>query len=73
MANATQTRTAQPGLALEVSAFVHHAMQRLADFRAYRSTVTELSKLDNRTLADLGIARTGIRSAARYAVYGKTD
>lgn len=73
MAIATETRTAQPVLALEISAAVHHLIQRLADFRAYRATVTELSKLDDRTLADLGIPRSGIRGAARYAVYGVSN
>ena len=34
----------------------------------YRQTVTELGRMSNRELADLGIARQDIRSVARQAV-----
>ena len=34
----------------------------------YRQTVTELGRMSNRELADLGIARQDIRSVARRAV-----
>jgi uncharacterized protein YjiS (DUF1127 family) len=34
----------------------------------YRQTVTELGRMSNRELADLGIARQDIRSVARKAV-----
>ena len=34
----------------------------------YRQTVTELGRMSNRELADLGIARQDIRAAARQAV-----
>jgi len=34
----------------------------------YRQTVTELGRMSNRELADLGIARQDIRAVARQAV-----
>ncbi len=37
---------------------------------AYFETVTELEKLDNRELCDLGIARSDIVEIARRHVYG---
>jgi len=70
MAFNTVTRTAPSALALEVSAFVHHAIQALNDYRLYRATVRELSRLDTATLADLGLSRSGIRAEALKAVYG---
>jgi len=39
--------------------------------RAFRATVAELSALDDRQLADVGIARSTIGEHARRAVYGK--
>ena len=41
-----------------------------AKWRMYRRTVSELSKLDERELRDLGLGGGGIRAAARAAVYG---
>jgi len=41
--------------------------QKIAEFVAYQRTVRELSQLDNRSLNDLGINRTDIRSLARAA------
>ncbi|MEP5730490.1 MAG: DUF1127 domain-containing protein [Sulfitobacter sp.] len=42
----------------------------LAKRRVYNSTYGELSKLSNRELADLGIARSNIRRMALEAAYG---
>ena len=70
MAYSNQTKAVQAGLSLEVSVVLHQLMQRVADYRAYRATVRELSRLSNGALTDLGIARSGIRAAARKAVYG---
>ncbi len=70
MAHETRTSAAQPGLALEISAAVHHLMQRLGDMRDYYVTVRDLHRLNDATLADLGIARSDIETVARKAVYG---
>lgn len=70
MAHANQTRAAATTLSVELSAVIYHAYQRLVDYRAYRRTVAELSKLSNSDLADLGMTRTTINAAARKAVYG---
>lgn len=40
-------------------------------YRAFRRSIAELSALDDRQLADTGIARTAIRQHARRAAYGK--
>ncbi|GGF12041.1 hypothetical protein GCM10011321_00210 [Youhaiella tibetensis] len=39
--------------------------QKLSQFAQYRRTVRELSSLDNRQLADLGITRGDIDAVAR--------
>lgn len=39
----------------------------LKSWRQYRNTVSELNSLSARELADLGIARSDIRSVARQA------
>ena len=70
MAFASQTRTATGSLKLDLSAAVYTLFSRAADYRAYRRTVTELSRLTSRELADLGLNRSTIRSTARAAVYG---
>ncbi|WP_422029620.1 DUF1127 domain-containing protein [Roseovarius sp.] len=71
MAYTSEKSAAQTGLAIEISAAAHHLMQAAYDYLAYRATVRELSELDAATLADLGIHRSGIRAAAREAVYGE--
>jgi uncharacterized protein YjiS (DUF1127 family) len=70
MAFANYTRATDTGLSLEISAVVHTLMTRAVDYRAYRKTLAELRALDNRTLADLGLHRSGLRAEAIRAVYG---
>ena len=38
------------------------------NWRTYRNTLSDLDRLSNRDLADLGISRADIRSVARSAV-----
>ena len=42
---------------------------RVARYRVYRTTLTELSGLNDRELTDLGIHRSSIRSIAYKAAY----
>lgn len=70
MASATQSRSAQNALQIEISAGIYALMTRIADYRAYRRTVAELRALGDRELSDLGLSRSGIRAAAITAVYG---
>lgn len=42
---------------------------RLARYRLYRQTLNELSALSNSELADLGLNRSGLRSAAYQTAY----
>lgn len=43
-------------------------LRNLRNWRRYRETVSELSRLSNRELTDLGISRSEIHSVARRAV-----
>jgi len=70
MAYATKTFPVNSGLALDFSAIIFHAFQRLQEHRAYRKTVTELANLTRTELNDLGMNRSTIRSEASKAVYG---
>lgn len=42
----------------------------LSNWRKYRQTVTELGRMSDRELRDLGIGREDIRRVARHAVAG---
>lgn len=42
----------------------------LTNWRKYRQTVTELGRMTDRELRDLGIGREDIRRVARSAVHG---
>ena len=41
----------------------------IKNWKNYNRTVRELSSLDNRALADLGITRTDIRAVAKGQIY----
>lgn len=43
-------------------------VRNFRNWRQYRNTVSELSRLSNRELADLGINRGEIHSVARKAI-----
>jgi uncharacterized protein YjiS (DUF1127 family) len=49
---------------------VSNAAEAFALKREYRKTVSELSRLSGRELADLGLNRSSIHAAAYEAVYG---
>lgn len=42
----------------------------LSNWRKYRQTVTELGRMSDRELSDLGIGRSDIHRIAREAVHG---
>lgn len=43
-------------------------IRNIRNWRTYRNTVSELSRLSNRELADLGISRGEIHTVARKAI-----
>lgn len=53
-----------------IAGFFGSLGERWSHYRLYRETVDELSLLDARELADLGMSRTEIRAVAHRAVYG---
>lgn len=71
MAHASDRRVAASALGLEISAAAYHLTQAVADYLRYRATLRELARLDADALADLGLHRSGLRAAAREAVYGR--
>ncbi len=63
------------GLALNAPVWAERAFMRVVEavrlHRLYRKSVDEMRRLDDRTLADLGIARCDIQRIAREATYGR--
>lgn len=57
-------------LAEDISAVAYSALQRILAYRTYRKTIAELSQLNARDLADLGLHRGEIRRIAHECVYG---
>ena len=70
MAYATDTRSTNAALKLDISASIYALTQRVANYRAYRKTLNALSDLNSRELADMGLNRSTIRATAFNAVYG---
>jgi uncharacterized protein YjiS (DUF1127 family) len=64
------TNTIHTPVAHRMSATIATLMADFANYLAYRKTVSELVKLSNRELDDLGINRWGIKASAIEAVYG---
>ncbi len=63
----TERALARPSILFDLKASL---AQRFEQYRAYRSTVSELTMLTDRELNDLGISRADIRGIAQNAVYG---
>ncbi|MEN8889062.1 MAG: DUF1127 domain-containing protein [Celeribacter marinus] len=69
MAYVNNIRTAAPGFA-GITSFFAGLSERYARYNVYRETMNELSELSDRDLADLGLARSTIKSVAFEAAYG---
>ena len=66
----TDTGFAGFSLGQRFDAFRADMADRAAKRKIYRSTLSELEVLSTRDLADLGIARSSIKSIAYEAAYG---
>ncbi len=71
MAFANVTRGGEWGLINQFNASVAKLNDQRRRYRVYRQTIGELKALNDRDLADLGIARSMIESIAIEAAYGK--
>ena len=49
--------------------FVTYILSKIRAYKLYRQTVSELSELSDRELADLGVARFDIAAVARKASF----
>lgn len=70
MAFTTSIRTA-PTFFERLVAYKNDLAERHAKHRIYRNTLDELQALTGRELADLGMARSNLKSVAYEAAYGK--
>jgi uncharacterized protein YjiS (DUF1127 family) len=71
MAYATETRSFGASLVERAGTFRAAMTDRFAKYSLYRTTLNELQGLNDRDLADLGIARADIQDLAREAAWGK--
>lgn len=55
---------------LKANGFFGRMIEKLARYRVYRMTRDELTRLSERELNDLGIARAEIRGVAYRAAFG---
>ena len=70
MAYQAQTQFAGASFGARFAAFRAEIAQKLAAHKVYTTTVNELEALNNRELADLGLARCDIKRIALEAAYG---
>ena len=70
MAHVTDIRAPRSVLLDRVAAMLKSLAERHARHGIYRETVTELSALSDRELADIGLNRAQIRSVAKEHAYG---
>ncbi|KLK91264.1 hypothetical protein AA309_20555 [Microvirga vignae] len=57
------------GQLLGLSMFVTYILSKIRAYKLYRQTVSELSELSDRELADLGVSRFEITAVARKATF----
>ena len=53
---------------MSLSSFAGNLTKSWNRYRLYNQTIRELSRLDDRELADLGIGRSNIRELARQSI-----
>ena len=66
----TETRISDETVSLAISSAVYGLVQRIADYRTYRETLSGLRGLNKTQLAELGLQEGDIRRVATAAVYG---
>ncbi|RVV99079.1 DUF1127 domain-containing protein [Mesobaculum littorinae] len=71
MAFVSASNNFETGATQRASAAIRSVRQRMAQYRVYRETLSELDALSNRELADLGLGRSMIRRVALEAAYGQ--
>lgn len=64
-------RSAMHVLGEDLSAWLYRAIRRVDDYRLYRRSVSEMSDLSGRELADLGLHRSEIKRVAHETIYGR--
>jgi uncharacterized protein YjiS (DUF1127 family) len=64
------TDTIHAPVADRLTATIATLIADFKNYRLYRKTVSELQRLTNDELIDLGLHRAGIKASAREAVYG---
>jgi uncharacterized protein YjiS (DUF1127 family) len=70
MAYANDINSAAPASSASFGGVFKSLAERFARYRVYSETLLELSVLDDRDLADLGMSRASIRAVAYEAAYG---
>ncbi len=70
MAIATEAHAVEAGAFNRIAGIFHAVVTTVQKRRVYRLTLSELSKLSDRELDDLGISRGNLHTIARRAAYG---
>jgi len=70
MAFATEIHATNGDITSRITATLKSATNRVANYRIYRKTVSELSALSSRELDDLGLNRSMIKRVSLEAAYG---
>ena len=69
MAHISVSSPASSGIFARLAGVVSNIQSRYAQYRVYRNTLDELSALNDRELADLGLSRAMLRSVAYHSAY----
>ena len=69
MTTLTQISQFAPEGDAHLAAYIARTRARLAQWRLYRQTLSEMAELHDRQLADLGLHRSELKRVAYMAVY----